>query len=285
MTRHAPAHPSQFALFDPVELEREAAQRAAIARIPASWASLPEGPADDGLATGRCLYDSPAQGFAVRVAEFALWCDAYGSFGSYRRSHAWRTRSVHFHGRPDDVARYQLDRHEPVPLGCDLRRDRHRDGTWEPVPSCGHDADAEVHPDLFRGLKYRGACRKTGCDWEGPVRDSENTAVEDGLDHAWPVWRDLPTVPRAPDLGGNPNPYGKARQTLDAWIAKVNAVYPAEWLESGGPIRTLRRPMETRHVECHTPFGGYDAAAPMEPEEDPRPGSTVPAEVGYAVLR
>lgn len=267
MTRHTPADPGQFALFDPVELEREAARQAALARIPAAWASLPDGPSHQDMPTGKCLYDSPARGFAGRVLEFALWCEAYGSFASYYRSHAWRAESVHFPAHdPGSLAGYQLDRHEPVPLACDLRRNRRRDGTWEPVPPCGHDPEAETTVRLLHGLLYRGACRKTGCDWEGPVRDDENTAVEDGMDHAWPSWRDRPAVPRMPDLGGNPNPYGKARKTLDAWIAEVNAVYPDGWLESGGPIRTLRRPMETRHVEHRTPYGGYDLAIPAGEE-------------------
>lgn len=270
MTRRTSPAPgyAQDGLFDPVEMEREAAMVAALARIPTSWTSLPDGPAHRDLPTGKCLYDSPARGFAARAAEFALWCQAYGSFGSYCRSHAWRPGSVHFHGRdPESVAAYQLGRHEPMALDCDLRRDRHRDGTWEPVPPCGHDADAEEYPDLFRGLKYRGACRKTGCDWEGPARDREGPAVEDGMDHAWPGWRDLPAVPRAPDLGGNPNPYGKARKTLDAWIAKVNAVYPAGWLEGGGPICTARTGLGTRHVEAATPYGGYDLAVLAQTDE------------------
>jgi hypothetical protein len=245
-------------------LEREAAQQAAVSRLPASWAGLPDGPARGEMPTGKCLYDSPARGFASRVAEFALWRDAYGSFGCYGRSHAWRPGSVGFSVYRENLAEYLMDRCEPTVLDCDLRRDRHQDGTWDPVPPCGHDDQAETETRMLRGLWYRGACRKIECDWEGPERSGENTAVEDGMDHAWPGWRDLPLVPRTPDLGGNPNPYGKPRKTLDAWIATVNAAYPDGWLESGGPIRTLRRPMETRHVEAATPFGGYDLAALAE---------------------
>jgi uncharacterized protein DUF6349 len=260
-------------LFDPAELEREATRRGALGCLPAWWAALPDGPASRDLPVGKCLYDSPTRGFALRTAELELWCRAYDSFGSFRRSHAWHPSGAHFGGRdPDSVTAYQLDRHEPVRLACDLRRDWiHREERYEPVPPCGHGKDAEAlrAAGSWQGLLYRCACRKAGCDWEGPERGRENPAVEDGLDHAWPGWRDLPTVPRLPegakvyDVASTPR-QSAAHKTFANWVAKINAVYPAGWLEGGGPIRTLRRPLETRHVENATPYGGYDLGVPSE---------------------
>lgn len=249
-----------FDMGDLIEAERQAAWRKAQAGLPASWAALPDGPALRDLPIGKCLYDSPARGFAARVAEFALWSGAYGNCGCSARSHAWQPSSVHFsmYRGGQAVTDFQLDRHECVPLDCDLRRHRYQNGTWEPVPPCGHDAGAETG-DGWRGLLYRGACRKAGCDWEGPVRDRENPAVEDGMDHAWPGWRHLPPVPKVPDQVGSGTSKA-AMKSVEAWTAKVIAVYPDGWLEAGGPIRTVREPMGTRHVAGRTPYGGYDLA-------------------------
>lgn len=103
------------------------------------------------------------------------------------------------------------------------------------------------------GGVYRGACLH--CTWEGPLRDEENTAAEDAHDHAWPGWRDLPLVPRRPDAAVTRKQTSSA---LRRWIDQVNAVYPTGWLESGGPIRTRRHTVGTRHVPNRTGFGGYD---------------------------
>lgn len=214
--------------------------------VPPQWAGFPQGPArdrPDGCWTGPCLYASPARGRAARLAEYELWRQLFGTCGCACDSHAWRPA---LHLRCEGP----MDRHEPFLLDCDLRRFRTSGPLATPVPPCGHDAD---------WLAYRSACLMDGCDWEGPERAGENPAVEDGMDHAWPGWRDLPVVPRVPDR----NPTSKqARKTLDNWAVKVNAVYPEFWLENGGPIRTLRRPFETRHVEGGTPWGGYDLGVP-----------------------
>jgi hypothetical protein len=232
--------------------------------LPAAWADLPDGPASRDLPVGKCLYGSPARGLPARVAEFDLWCRAYGHFGSGIRAHAWHPSSVHFHGRTsEDVAAYQLGRHEVVDLDCDLRRGwQHREQKFAPVPPCGHDADAEANKaaGLWRGLMHRGACRKTGCDWEGPVRGSEKQAVEDGMDHAWPGWRNLPPVPRVPDNAWEAKRSKPAAKALDGWLTKVVPAYPDGWVEAGGPIRTVREKNGTRHIEARTPFGGWDLA-------------------------
>ena len=232
--RAAPA-PGQFALFDEAELLPRPA-------LPAAWAGLPEGPHQDGLVIGPCLYGSPARGLAGRIGEFDLWKEAYGNFGSLSRSHAWTSHST---GLWQGVEGFQLDRCEPTILSCDLRRFRDTD----PIPPCGHDGK----------LLYRAVCRGRGCTWEGPERERENPAAEDGLDHSWPGWRDLPTVPEMPYMDGSVTS-GANQKKIATWLAQVNAAYPAGWVESGGPIRTVREPPGNRHVDGRTPWGGYDVA-------------------------
>lgn len=171
------------------------------------------------------LYGSPTRGVAARTAEFTTWCQTYGSFGSYIRSHAW-TLGLTCPGSP-------TDRCQPTVLNADLR------STCDCPTSCCCVGD----------LMYRGACRH--CAWEGPAHTRENAAAENACDHAWPGWRELPLVPRVPD----------ERKKRATWVEYVNQLYPPGWLEHGGPIRTERPRGGTRHVPDRTPFGGYDLAA------------------------
>ena len=110
----------------------------------------------------------------------------------------------------------------------------------------------------------RGGCLT--CGWLGPVRPGhydEQGAIEDAHDHAFPGWRDLPIVPHVARLG---NDQRESKQ-LAKLAEHVRLIYPTGWLERGGPIRTLRRPMGTRHVPGYAPTGlGYDMCAGVECE-------------------
>jgi hypothetical protein len=186
-----------------------------------------------------CLHYSAARGLPARIAEFAAWQAEHGSFGSMLRAHAW-TPSMG--GAPDSPA----DRCQAAVMSVDLRR-HPRDG----------DRGLKCRCTAADAYLYRGACRC--CDWEGvprPGLEAENLAAEDALDHAWPGWRDLPAVVQKPD-----NPKSAPR-----WLERVTAAYPAGWLEAGGPIRTWRQPLGTRHVPGYGPFGGYDAGVLAEQE-------------------
>ncbi len=181
----------------------------------------------------RCMYHSPARGLTARAAEWEAWRAEFGICGSLCRSHAWTVALCD----PDQPTARCM----PTALSCDLRA---------PWPG----ADWATWPDCdccttLNDLRYRGAC--CGCDWEGPSRPGENPAVEDACDHAWPGWRDVPIVPAWPS--------DMKRQ--ERWLATVVPQYPAGWLEAGGPIRTLRQLMGTRHnATFATPWGGYDMA-------------------------
>ncbi len=196
-----------------------------------------------------CLYlTGTARGLAARLAEWEAWLAEHGHGSAYARSHAWRVVTT----CPDTPT----DRCQPTVLTCDLSAPR-----GYPPPCGGHD----------RSQLYRGACRRPGCLWEGPERDSwagsgENPAAEDALNHAWPGWRDLPVAPDFPHIQS-----GTSKADLRAlarWAEQVNAIYPEGWLEAGGPVRTLRSGRGTRHVPDRTPYGGYDVAAVAPGGED-----------------
>jgi len=174
------------------------------------------------------LFASPARGLAARHSEYELWCAEYGSCGSWLRSRAWTAAFA-----PDTATA----RCQPTVLTADLRCDGH----WREQCSC------------VGSLLYRGACRH--CTWEGESHDDENAAAEDACDHAWPGWRELPTVPAVP----------AERKARGRWAEHVKALYPPGWLEDGGPIRTARTPPGTRHVPDRTPYGGYDLAFTSAP--------------------
>ena len=117
-------------------------------------------------------------------------------------------------------------------------------------------------------LEYRGAC--LGCGWISPrthllQAGGENAAVEDAHDHTHPGWRDLPVVAALPSID---SPTGQGRMT-GRWRATWEPLLPAGWLDSGGPIRTKRSPLATRHVPGRAPGGGYDLAADADERETP----------------
>lgn len=191
------------------------------------WQLIPVGPA-----LPKCYVGEP--GFANRLAAFEAWKDTHGAFGCIPYSHGWHVQlALRYPRTPTDRCR-------PTILVADLRCQC--DNRWKDPNHCLCVGD----------LVYRGVC--TGCDWEGPVRGDENSAVEDAHDHAWPGWRDTPIVPRSPGRGTS----RQAQDALQRWLSGLPAGYPPGWVESGGPIRTAR---DGRHVENYTGFGGYDLAA------------------------
>ncbi|MDT0262300.1 DUF6349 family protein [Jatrophihabitans lederbergiae] len=192
------------------------------------------------------IFGDTVRGFFARVRAAREWDEQYGHFDCLRRSHAWRDEigGTGF-GRGRIPA---TDQCQPVTLTADLR--------------CEHyNSDCSCVGDLV----YRGACLH--CAWEGEIGEDHNAAVEDAHDHAWSGWRDLPIVDRRPEPGTS----ARQQATMASWVAAVNDVYPAGWLESGGPIRTVRGYFGTRHVPAYTGFGGYDLCGEVRPDPDREP--------------
>jgi hypothetical protein len=101
-------------------------------------------------------------------------------------------------------------------------------------------------------LVYQARC--PACGWVAPQeRDDENSAVEDGLDHAWPGWPNLPAVTR--------KPWDVPAQVEQQWLAAATDLYPAGWVAAGGPVRTMRPASLARH-HFDAALGFWDIGVP-----------------------
>jgi hypothetical protein len=114
-------------------------------------------------------------------------------------------------------------------------------------------------------LAYRGAC--LGCGWVSARSHAfgdggENAAAEDANDHSHPAWRRVPIVKRPPYNDGG----SSYRKAVIAWRNRWEPILPPGWLDQGGPIRTLRGGIGTRHVPGGAPGGGYDISADADTE-------------------
>ncbi|OLT26348.1 hypothetical protein BJF83_21345 [Nocardiopsis sp. CNR-923] len=109
----------------------------------------------------------------------------------------------------------------------------------------------ETETSLFH-LRYWSTCPT--CGHTGPYRTDENEAAEDGHDHAFPGWRNLPVM--------GARPYHEHRGACAAWEADALRVYPQGWFEAAGPILTERPGGGTRHVPGRAPGGGFDIGIP-----------------------
>ncbi|MFI9591129.1 DUF6349 family protein [Nonomuraea sp. NPDC052265] len=132
----------------------------------------------------------------------------------------------------------------------------------------GEPSPPTVHDPTFH-MRYRSHCG--GCGDEGPVRSRENEAAEDGCDHAYPGWRDLPVMEHRPYEG----------KPLARWQEECRRVYPAGWFERQGPVREYRNPGGTRHVPGYAPGGGYCMAVLRQ---RPQPNHPTPAAVQGALF-
>jgi len=196
------------------------------------------------------LYDSPARGHRARQDAYEARIAEYGSFGSPARSRGRQAAST------SPVADTPTDRCQPTLLCADLGCQHYSGG-------CGCGCVGEPYD--------RGACPR--CPYEGPVRDRENPAVDDAHGHGWPGWRQLPTVPRAPERTGNTT----SKTRLAAWADPVCGTCPAGWLAAGGPIRTRRDRTGGRHVPDHNGSGGDDLAVPADDHAGPESAPREPA--------
>jgi hypothetical protein len=157
-------------------------------------------------------------------------------------------------------ARLALARSWDIWITCPGSRLGHQlvqPGTWS---RCTPTVLGRDTGDENNHLVYRGAC--LGCGWVAeqvhPIWEGgENEAAEDANDHGYPGWRDLPIVERPPHNDGGAA-YGNA---VSVWRNRWERILPPGWLDRGGPIRTLRKGLGTRHVPGGAPGGGYDMNA------------------------
>lgn len=126
----------------------------------------------------------------------------------------------------------------------------------------------------------RGVCED--CGWHTEILTGEEDVRLEALwlDHAWPDWRELPTIPTSrPELSSTPS---KA-QTLThaAWLAQVEGIYPEGWGRPGAPIVTRRGQYGHRSVPERSPWGGFDLS-PQTQQHQPAAATTAPPKPSFA---
>lgn len=172
-------------------------------------------------------------------ARFEQWCKASpdGHFNSIRISHGW-----HHHG--------------PVlllPDQCDV-------GVLSASLRCDHARGCEC---VGRGGAYMAVCDH--CGWHSDHAADETRAVVDGLDHAYPGWRDSPVAPPATFCDN------KQKAAWQRTVRELCGDRPAGW-----PVITDRVPPGMRAVPGRSPWGGYDVAAVSLDQHPIRPSITDP---------
>ncbi|MEZ0076337.1 DUF6349 family protein [Planotetraspora sp. GP83] len=135
------------------------------------------------------------------------------------------------------------------------------------VLSWSHDGQMPSPPTVAepeRHIRYRSFCG--ACGHAGPIRSDENTAVEDGQDHAFSGWRDMPVLLHRPyDIDSS------SKKAITKWEADARKAYPQGWFERGGPVLEWRTPPGTRHVPGRAPGGGYAMAVVRAEPATPEP--------------
>jgi hypothetical protein len=128
------------------------------------------------------------------------------------------------------------------------------------------DSPAPDNPHETWPYFHRGAC--LGCTWEAPDRRRTDEAVEDAHDHTHPAWRNLPAL---------------LERRGRHWLTHATHLYPAGWFDQGGPVRTIRKGIEKRHLPGKAPGGGYDLAVTPPKTEPPAAAitQTLPLDYGF----
>jgi len=83
------------------------------------------------------------------------------------------------------------------------------------------------------GSVYAASC--TDCEYLGPWHGQEEGAHADRFDHAFPGWREL--VPVVADMEYEETQNNKA---VAQWKETIVGLYPAGWVEAGGPVLVAR---------------------------------------------
>jgi N12 class adenine-specific DNA methylase len=90
-----------------------------------------------------------------------------------------------------------------------------------------------------RNSVYAASCKD--CEYLGPWHGREEGALEDGFDHAFPGWRELLPVVAAMEYEETQN-----KKAYAQWREAIVGLYPAGWVEAGGPVLVARNRGATR---------------------------------------
>jgi len=122
---------------------------------------------------------------------------------------------------------------------------------WHPPMSEPADQDPyDAH------TVYGAFCRD--CDYIGPWHGHEQGALEDKFDHAFPGWRELLPVVASMEYAETQN-----KKAYAQWKDTIVELYPAGWVEAGGPVLVARNRGGTRwHADSY--LGGNYSVCGVE---------------------
>lgn len=125
--------------------------------------------------------------------------------------------------------------------------------------SCHHIKSRDGQCECVGNRVYRSICEH--CGFHSAVYADEDAAVLDGLDHAYPGWRDSPIVPSCRS--------GADKKKTNRWETTVREAYGER--RRGWPMITDRETSGARAVQGRSPWKGYDVAASALEQYPARP--------------
>jgi N12 class adenine-specific DNA methylase len=132
---------------------------------------------------------------------------------------------------PEAVAQEQTDGPEPTAAA-------HRTGSIRQSWHAPMSIPVDKNP-YSRESVYAASCED--CEYLGPWHGREEGAFEDEFDHAFPGWRELLPVVAAMEYNETQN-----KKAFAQWKQTIVDLYPAGWIEAGGPVLVARNPGGTR---------------------------------------
>jgi hypothetical protein len=139
----------------------------------------------------------------------------------------------------------QAETTEPKPTATAHRTSRLRQ-SWHPPMSVPVDKDPYDTRAVY-------AVRCEDCEYVGPWHGREEGALEDEFDHAFPGWRELVPVVAAMDYKETQN-----KKAYSEWKDTIVELYPAGWVEAGGPVLVARNRGSTRWHDDWFLGGNYN---------------------------
>ncbi len=174
-------------------------------------------------------------------AAWRRWVEIKGNFNSVFLSKMWhRSYTVHHM----NIGEHTFDLYD-VDLRCAAGAHDSRKIDDPPGPLC----------QCVGSITAQAIC--SHCSWHHIGTEAE--CVEVWHDHAFPGWRDLPTLPGKIRGGMGPT---RMTPKLEAWLEDN---YPPAFRVPGAPILTERPSYGSRHVPNYSPFGGFDLSASNQP--------------------
>ncbi|HTJ66701.1 MAG TPA: DUF6349 family protein [Actinospica sp.] len=133
---------------------------------------------------------------------------------------------------------------EPEPLAV-AHRTNYLRKNWHPPLSAPVDKNPYNNPSV-----YTAFCKD--CSFTGPWHGEEEEAQADMFDHAFPGWRELVPVVASMQYEETQN-----KKAVAQWRQTIVDLYPAGWVEAGGPVLMARERGGTRWHDDSYLGGNY----------------------------